>query len=137
MTICSESRKDLFGIIENNAMVLHEIGVMADAWWHKMFEKYPNTRIDTYVIMPNHIHGIIHIVGADPCVRPIWDDDICRLSKNNELSGYHRLYPNGVIKNGRTHGSAPTVSAMVQWFKTMSTNDYIKKVTNPAIMYAV
>jgi hypothetical protein len=32
-------------------MVLTEIGVMVNTWWHKIFDKYPNTRIDTYMIM--------------------------------------------------------------------------------------
>ena len=40
----------------------------------KLFEKFPNLAMDTYVIMPNHIHGIIQIVGAIPCNRPNGDD---------------------------------------------------------------
>jgi REP element-mobilizing transposase RayT len=70
VSICTECRKHLFGIIENDTVVLNETGVMADAWRHTMFDKYPNIRIDTYIIMPNHIHGIINIAGADPCIRP-------------------------------------------------------------------
>ena len=71
VTICTESREQIFGTIENNDMILNNVGNMIDQWWQKMFEKYDDISIDKYIIMPNHIHGIINIVGAIPCNRPI------------------------------------------------------------------
>ena len=43
---------------------------MIQAWWNKLSGKYQNIKLDEYIIMPNHMHGIIFIVGADPCVCP-------------------------------------------------------------------
>ena len=108
ITICAENRQELFGTIENDQMALNNVGNIINIWWQKIFETYQNITIDKYVIMPNHIHGIINIVGVNPCVDPIQNE---KLYKNQKVS-----------YNGRTHGSAPTISDMIKWFKTMTTN---------------
>ncbi len=59
VTICAENRQQLFGTIENNQMILNDVGNMVNLWWKKIFEKYDQTLIDKYIIMPSHIHGII------------------------------------------------------------------------------
>jgi REP element-mobilizing transposase RayT len=116
VTICVNERRCIFGNIQNGQMVLNKIGKMVDMWWQKLPDKYNEIGIGEYQIMPNHIHGIITIVGAHLCVRPdptTPDDNIGRT--------------HGSI--GRTHGSAPTtLGTIVQWFKTMSTNEYIRNV---------
>jgi putative transposase len=48
---------------------------MVNDVWHEIPTHYSGIEIDAFVIMPNHIHGIIILiedppVGADPCVRP-------------------------------------------------------------------
>ena len=65
------------------------------------------TKLDIYQIMSDHLH-IILIVGSDLCVRPL---------KNPHTD-----------TNGRTHRCAPTLGTIIQWFKTMSTNEYIENV---------
>lgn len=71
VTICAEGRECLFGNIENGEMALNEAGRMIELWWQKIPEKFGNADLDEYVLMPDHFHGIIHFVGADPCVRPM------------------------------------------------------------------
>jgi len=68
-------------------MFLNDAGKMIGRWWNELKNKYANIEIDEYVVMPNHCHGIIKIVGTE---RPIYK--------------------------------------MVQWFKTMTTNEYIRNV---------
>src|SRR5438876_5847110 len=70
VTICTQNRECLFGEIKYGTMILNDAGKMIDIWWKKIFEKYSNIFLDKYVIMPNHFHGIIQIVGAIPCNRP-------------------------------------------------------------------
>jgi hypothetical protein len=43
---------------------------MIEQWWSKLSRKFPLIETDAHVVMPNHFHGIIMIVGADPCVCP-------------------------------------------------------------------
>jgi len=66
--------------------------------------------------MPNHIHGIINIVGGEPCLAP---DLHNQYSKNDQINN-----------KGQTHGSAPTIPRIIQWFKTMTTNQYIRYMKN-------
>ena len=45
-------------------MKLNEVGEMIETDWNKLPWHFPNIKLDEFVIMPNHMHGIILIVGA-------------------------------------------------------------------------
>jgi REP element-mobilizing transposase RayT len=45
-------------------MVLNNAGEMVQKAWNDLSIKFPGTIIDEFIIMPNHMHGIIFIVGA-------------------------------------------------------------------------
>jgi len=113
VTICTQNRECVFGDVVNGKMVLNDIGNMIEKWWNKIPNKF-NAVLDEKQIMPNHLHGVIHIVGVDPRVDP---------------TNYGRTHGSDY---GRTHGSAhtngTTIGTIIQWFKTMSTNEYIKNV---------
>ena len=70
VTVCAQDRRCLFGDIIEDQMVLNKAGKMAAYWWSKTESKFPHVELGEYVLMPNHIHGVVAIVGADPCVRP-------------------------------------------------------------------
>ena len=61
ITICAASREHYFGVIENKNMVLSEIGKIAQTCWQEILFQFPFIQLDTYVVMPNHVHGIIEI----------------------------------------------------------------------------
>lgn len=121
VTLCTYNRECLFGEIVNGAMCLNNAGKMMCDWWLKIPNKFPTVELDEFVIMLNHIHGIIQIVendnvlvGADPCVRP---DIKC------VCPDMHGEYENAQ----GAHTGAP-LHSIVQWFKTMTTNEYIRRV---------
>jgi putative transposase len=62
ITLCIKNREMLFGAVVNGEMVLNEWGKIAEIEWQKTEEIRKNIVIDLYVIMPNHLHGIIGIV---------------------------------------------------------------------------
>lgn len=86
ITICSKNREEMFSIInEHDAVVgtalaavrnevpvsieLTDVGMIIDRQWNDIVHRYENVSIDDYVIMPNHIHGILIIdqrTGASP-----------------------------------------------------------------------
>ena len=103
MTICAQNRKCLFGEIVNGKMVLNDAGRMVESVWNEIPKYYPGIDIDVCQIMPNHIHGIVVIVGAGPCACP---------------------------DTGQPQGVAPTMSLsdVVHRFKTMTTKRYIDGV---------
>jgi putative transposase len=64
VTICTEKRKIFFGDIKNGLMVLNEVGEVVKREWLKTEEIRENVKLDEFVVMPNHIHGIIQIIQA-------------------------------------------------------------------------
>lgn len=52
----------LFGVIINGRMVLNEVGRVAEECWRAIPMHFPNAQIDEFVIMPNHMHGIVRLV---------------------------------------------------------------------------
>ncbi|MCB9075736.1 MAG: hypothetical protein H6552_09395 [Chitinophagales bacterium] len=62
ITICCQDRANLFGAIENGEMILNEYGQIAFEEWANTENIRDNCRIHEYIIMPNHIHGIIEII---------------------------------------------------------------------------
>ncbi|MCU0436793.1 MAG: hypothetical protein MUC49_02700 [Raineya sp.] len=66
ITICTHNKECLLGEIENSNMYLNKFGEVVKNCWLEIPKHYPNTILDEFVIMPNHIHGIIEIaVGAN------------------------------------------------------------------------
>ena len=48
-----------FGEIENGIMHLNELGVLAEKYWAEIPEHFPYVELGNFVIMPNHMHGIL------------------------------------------------------------------------------
>lgn len=70
ITICCQGRACLFGDVVRGEMILNDAGKMADECWLNIPKHFPNTILHAYIIMPNHIHGIIELtndtnVGAE------------------------------------------------------------------------
>jgi REP element-mobilizing transposase RayT len=65
ITICCQDRKCLFGKIINGEMVLTDAGEIARECWLEIPKHFPNVVLHDYVIMPNHVHGIIEFVGEN------------------------------------------------------------------------
>jgi putative transposase len=66
ITICTHDHEYLFGEIVKGEMQLNEIGKIAEEEWLKTAIIRPDVELDAYVIMPNHIHGIIIINDKSP-----------------------------------------------------------------------
>jgi REP element-mobilizing transposase RayT len=64
ITICTKNREHFFGEIENDEMNLSKTGIIADVLWYEIANRLPNISLGEFVIMPNHIHGIIEIQGG-------------------------------------------------------------------------
>ena len=63
VTICTHNHLECFGNIVNEAMVLSQFGSIARSVWLDIPNHHPHVQIDEFVVMPNHIHGIIIIDG--------------------------------------------------------------------------
>ena len=68
VTMCVKNKENSLGEIIDGEVLLSEIGKISEKCWNEIPMHYPCVQLDKYVIMPNHIHGIIIIiddVGAE------------------------------------------------------------------------
>jgi len=106
ITILIKDRECIFGKILNEKLILNEYGVIAEKYWKEIPDHYIYIDIDEFIIMPNHIHGIIVInyehqssvmVGHCPTIT------IKKTKKSNEkygkLSRIINAYKNMVTKS--------------------------------------
>jgi putative transposase len=122
LTLCVQNRKYLFEIPPNDNVAsccrrpkcrpkvyqieINEAGKMIEKWYFELEKKFPGIKCHEMVVMPNHFHCIIEIKKGGGGGSASWADTQVR--------------PNG---EGR-----PNVSTVMQWFKTMTTNEYIRGV---------
>jgi putative transposase len=65
ITICTKGRNHYFGKITEIAMELSDIGMFAQQLWSEIPNHFPFVDLDSFVVMPNHIHGILIIDKND------------------------------------------------------------------------
>jgi len=123
VTVCALGRECLFGKIVNGEMRLNDSGRMVQDVWDNLPNCYAGVELDAFVVMPNHIHGIVVIVGAGPRACP----------HNGQPQGVAPTLsqPQGVAPTlSQPQGVAPTLSLpdAVHRFKTLTTNRYMDGV---------
>lgn len=123
VTICTQKR-ELF--LQNE-----DVGRMVTNVWRQLESKYPQIRLDEFVVMPNHIHGIIVIdvvVGADQRVGA--DLRVCP----NDVGGMGKGEHAGSPQQRPPEQGSPqhALGSIIQWFKTMTTNYYMRGIRNNA-----
>jgi REP element-mobilizing transposase RayT len=65
VTICTKRRHHYFGDIVDGQMNLSAIGLLADVFFYEIINHGKNIELDTFVVMPNHVHGILVIKNND------------------------------------------------------------------------
>ena len=71
ITICVQKKACMFGDIKSNKMILTDIGTLAEQHWIDIQNHYNNILLHEYIIMPNHIHGIIEITNNENTCRGV------------------------------------------------------------------
>ncbi len=64
ITVCTHERECLFGEVVDGQMKLNDVGLLVAEEWQKCFDACSDMDLHHWVIMPNHIHGIV--ATADP-----------------------------------------------------------------------
>ena len=59
ITICTNNRECYFGEIVDGKMKLSNIGEIANVFWYEIPSHFQFVKLDAFVVMPNHIHGIL------------------------------------------------------------------------------
>jgi putative transposase len=113
ITVCAKNRFHYFGEIENNEMNLNEIGSLAEHFWKEIPIKFPYAKLDDFIVMPNHIHGILFIE------KPVETQFIASNIDNDFNSEETRLIAS--LQGGITKNMNPmlneNISRIIRWYK--------------------
>ncbi len=91
VTICVQGRECLLGEVMGGSIHLSDHGKLVRDCWHKLPHHYPNIELDAFVVMPNHVHGVVVLVGAG-LPRP-YNDEIPSPPKQptlGQIIGYYK-----------------------------------------------
>ncbi len=106
VTISTKNHYCFFGDVAKEKMNLNKLGIIAEKYWNEIPRHCQNVEIDYYVVMPNHIHGIV-IINENS------RDVACNVSTNkysqispkkNSLSAIVRSYKSAVSKHAHENG---------------------------------
>ena len=131
VTICTQNRKCMFGEIKNGKMILNDGGAIVKKYWNEIPKHYPIVILDEFVVMPNHVHGMIIInrdnVGANyyspknvgvndylPKNVGTNDNSPKNITTNDNLSRNIGANDNSPL---RINGTSNSVGAIVRGFK--------------------
>ena len=148
ITICVNRRGNPlwlpFGNIKNGEMMLNDAGRMVENEWWKLPQRFSNIELHEYVVMSNHFHAIIEIVGATLVVAQ--NDETKTVAQNDRTEQNNLVQPETVQPEtvqpetvqpenqmGQPQGIAPTakpktVGDMVGVFQSIVTVEYIRGV---------
>jgi putative transposase len=120
VTICTQNRECLLGEITDGEMKLNNAGRIVQLAWDKLPRRYLETELDAYVIMPNHLHGIVILHSESVGARSSRPDE-------SKTVGAGSSCPN----KGREN-RAPTLGTIVAYFKYQTTTQ-INAIRNVGI----
>ena len=116
VTICSNDRVCCFGEIVNYEMRLSEVGKIVEKYWNEIPKHFENVILDEFVIMPNHIHGIIVIENDD-----VIDQNI--VTGRNAIN---RVSTGGITGIYNPMGKR-TLGEIIRWYKGRCTFEIRKQ----------
>ena len=99
ITVCTHNRVPLFGEIVDGVMALNTAGQIVEKCWCAIPEHFPQVTLDEFVVMPNHVHGIITIGTT--------------VGVNNVGANDYLPQPPRPLQ----HGTSRTIGSMVRGFK--------------------
>ena len=153
LTIVVQNRLHLFGKIERavhidpTKMILNDAGNMVKKWYYEIENKFPDKRCREMVVMPNHFHCIIENMETDDTLldaHTSWDAHVgAPLRGRPENGGWRpdnggrrpdndggRVNPGDYQYGVHNKQFGATIGNVMDWFKTMTTNEYIRGVKN-------
>lgn len=105
LTLCSYRRRNIFGKISKNAnVILSTLGLVVEDCWMSIPEHVPGVSVDSFVIMPNHLHGIVQIMQPDSYtvshVVGLFKASVSRRARQfTDLSIWQRSFHDQIIRN--------------------------------------
>lgn len=64
LTTNTKNMRPVFGAVVNGRMVLNDAGRIAEKYWHEIPAHFPHAVVDEFIVLPNHIHGLLQLVRS-------------------------------------------------------------------------
>ena len=124
VTIVTWQRGFLFGNIVNQDMILSPYGEIVQKWWQEIPVHFSNVETGAFVVMPNHVHGIIYIFEERRGTVPVPEDNgENTIAQNKDMSDENL---SGEPPPLRAFDGTPTLGQIVAYFKYQSTKEMNK-----------
>ena len=117
VTIVTWQREFLFGDVVNQEMMLSLYGEIVQKWWEEIPVHFSNVETGAFVIMPNHVHGVIYILDERRGTVSVPHDNVTQYALGGETPPL------------RAFDGIPTLGQIVAYFKYQSTKE-MNKVEN-------
>jgi len=146
ITLCINHRICLFGEIKDGKMELNDAGRMVEKWYRELENKYNDIECGEFVVMPNHFHCIIEkMPNDDETIDPSGEQGDSVVGEQGDSvvgeQGEHTgspLHGHPTSNNNPNHSQygpgnkkyGVPIGVAIDWFKTMTTNEYIRGVKN-------
>jgi len=126
VTICTWNRDCIFGEIINGEMKLNEFGEVVNREWLCSSEIRREIELDEFVVMPNHIHGIIFINGNGNTAHDLGANGCSPLRKRSRsLSSFIAGYKSAVTKSINILRNTPGMPVWQRnYFEHIIRNEY-------------
>ena len=85
VTICTKHNVAMFGEVVDGVMHMNEGGKIAQRLWDTLPKRFPDVELDAYVVMPNHIHGILVHTHNEPILSSTSVNDTASVSKETQV----------------------------------------------------
>ena len=119
LTICTRNRECLFGEVHDGRMYLSNYGRIVNECWQKIPDHFPQIVLHEYVIMPNHVHGIIEMqnnTDTNIVNESIVGAAVGANTADVGANDYSPL-PLPTFSKIQPHGTSRTVGSVVRGFK--------------------
>ena len=97
VTTVTHARIHLFGSVSEGVVRLNPAGQMVEKYWLELQSKYPQIELDSFVVMPNHVHGILNIKSKHQIVE-------CGPSLGDVMKWFKSMTTNAYIRGVKDHG---------------------------------
>ncbi len=112
ITICTNSRQCLLGRTADGKMVLNDGGKIIEKYWLEIPQHFPHAQPDEFVVMPNHVHGIV--VLLEPNNTP---ENVGANVGAKDISPLRKSRINDISQPRKPRGTSKTIGSIVRGFK--------------------
>ena len=133
ITICAVNREWLFGDIKGGGMMLNELGKIVEKCWHEIPKHFSHVSLDTFIVMPNHIHGILTLNTSGRGIAPVQDHEgrgiACNAPTDAVIMKANEIPSSPQIFGKSSPGTLPVI---VRAFKSATTRHINRLRNSPA-----